>query len=106
MTTLEDKEDHVWIYESQPFVNVGIKVGDKVRFSGTVEPYRRKNGNWELGIVGISQVEIIENYAMPSDDEMKRQFLSQLRCELCLCRGKCYGFCLMDAMGRDNIFNF
>ena len=40
-TIVDGKEDHVWVYNSSPLKEAGIKKGDKVSFSGTVYAYRR-----------------------------------------------------------------
>lgn len=94
---LEDKEDHVWIFKANAFKDKGIKVGDCVSFNGEIIPYVRKDGTYDLGIETPEDITKIENYELPSDEQMMAQFLKQLRCETCLYSEQCYGaFCMME----------
>lgn len=91
----EDKEDHVWIFNASELKDNGINVGDSVRFAGTIKPYRRKNGSYDLGIEDIYDIEKIDSYEQPSNEKLQAQFMKQLECETCLFADHCDGvFCM------------
>lgn len=86
----EGKEDHVWIFDKQLLVNEGIKEGDKISFDAVAYAYVRKNGTIDYGLRDLSHIEILSSdYQLPSDEELFRQFLRDLRCEVCLYGEKC-----------------
>lgn len=89
----ENKEDHVWVMNGKPFKEKGIQIGNSVSFTGVIRPYQRKDGTHELGIEEAADVEIIEDYELPSDEALEKQFIRQLKCESCLYREHCYGIC-------------
>ena len=94
-----DKEDHVWIQNAEPFVQAGVKVGDSVSFSGRIEIYKRwdtrKIIGYELGITNPEGIEIIPGYELPTDEEIEKQELSKIECETCSLSNYCYRvYCL------------
>lgn len=92
----EDKEDHVWIFDIKELKKASIKKGDCVSFLGKIEPYRRKNGSYDLGITNVDCVEKIESYELPTDEELYKRFLERLKCETCLFTDHCDGlFCML-----------
>ena len=91
----EDKEDHVWIFDAEPIFKIGVKEGDCVSFVGEIHPYKRRNGTCELGIRGPECVEKINEYDLPTDEDIFLQNMHKIECELCLFRDHCDGlFCL------------
>ena len=92
---VEDKEEHVWINDSEKFQKAGIKQGDCVSFSGSVYIYKRQNGSVDFSIKDLESIHIIDEYRLPTDEELHQQFLEQLRCEVCLAKDQCYGICIM-----------
>lgn len=83
--------------KADAFKDKGIKIGDCVSFIGEVLPYVRKDGTYDLGIENPEDIKKIENYELPSDEQIMIQFLKQLRCETCLYSEQCYGtFCMME----------
>lgn len=93
---IEDKEDHVWIFNASEFKDKGIKVGDCVSFGGQIKPYRRKDGSYDLGIEDPYNIEKINSYELPSDEKLQEQFMKQLKCETCLFADHCDGvFCML-----------
>lgn len=95
LDVLEDYENHVWIRLDKT-EDKNLKVGDCISFSGEVKPYRRRNGSYELGVDNIHFVEKIENYDLPSEKKLKKQFWNQINCEVCLFSEHCFGFCLFQ----------
>ena len=55
---VKGKEDHIWTYDTKPFEDSGVKVGDKVSFSGLVYAYKRQNGSRDYGIKALEKGEI------------------------------------------------
>ena len=93
----ESKEDHVWIFDTKALEKEKIKIGDCVAFFGVVEPYTRKNGTYELGITDVDLVYKIEDYKLPTDEELFEQAMNDLRCETCLYTDHCDRvFCLLS----------
>ena len=37
------KEDHIWIFDKKPFFKAGIKIYDRVSFTGKVYAYKRQD---------------------------------------------------------------
>lgn len=90
------KEDHVWITDKKEFAKKSIKIGDKVKFSGRIKVYQRSDGSHELGICEITDCSKIDDYELPTSEELEEQFLKQVRCETCMYKNQCYGtFCMM-----------
>lgn len=92
---VEDKEEHVWINDSEKFQKAGIKQGDCVSFSGNIYIYKRQNGSLDFGIKDLESIHIIDEYRLPTDEELQQQFLEQIQCEVCIARDQCYGICIM-----------
>lgn len=84
----DDKEDHVWM-EKTGFEE--FEVGDSVSFSAEVYRYV-KTGNGKLidyGLRNPADIKKIENYQLPSDDELHLQMVNQIICETCYLNEHC-----------------
>ena len=46
---VKGKEDHVWIFDCQEFLNMGIQVGDCVKFNALAYAYKRQNKTIDFG---------------------------------------------------------
>ncbi|MGN0272459.1 MAG: hypothetical protein ACI4DL_06820 [Lachnospiraceae bacterium] len=78
----DDKEDHVWM-DKTGFEE--FEVGDSVSFSAEVYRYI-KTGNGKLidyGLRNPTDIKKIEEYKLPSDDELRMQIINQIICETC-----------------------
>lgn len=86
------KEDHVWM-DIKGFE--GFKVGDNVEFCGDIYRYRKQSGD-RLINYGVSPTSIkkIDEYELPTNEELTEQAIQELKCEVCLYREQCYGICL------------
>lgn len=89
----DSKEDHVWM------VKTGFEefaVGDSVSFCAEVYRYV-KTGNGKLidyGLRNPKRINRIENYQLPSDDELRMQVIREIICETCYLSEHCNGvFC-------------
>lgn len=92
-TCFDGKEDHVWI-EKQGFE--GYAVGDCLSFFA--EPYRyMKTGNGkqiDFGLRKPQSIRKINEYELPSDDELMLQSIDAIICESCYLNGQCGETCL------------
>lgn len=72
------------------------KKGDCVEFDAEVYRYLRvKNQTIDFGIRNPSFIEKIGEYDLPTEQELREQFLRQVRCEICLLSDHCDRiFCL------------
>lgn len=78
----DGKEDHVWM-DKTGFER--LDVGDSVSFSADVYRYI-KTGNGKLidyGLRNPTGIKKIEEYSLPSDDELRMQTIREIRCETC-----------------------
>lgn len=83
LEVVSGKEDHVWIYDREPFLKVGIKAGDNVRFNALAVMYRRRDGTFDFGLKAPETIEKIDAYELPSDEELNAQAIRQIFCETC-----------------------
>lgn len=103
---VDGKEEHVWVYDPQPFIDAGIKAGDKVSFFGKVYAYKRKDGSRDYGIKECENIERIEDYELPKSEELDQQFAESLVCdEICMFKDHCYGFCIAPFGWREQMVN-
>ena len=98
-TTVEGVEDHVWIYDPQPFLEKNIKARDCVSFSAIAYQYKRKNGTYDYGLKECCEVEKISSYDLPDEEKIRRReawkFIQNLICETCAFDRHCDGlYCL------------
>ena len=88
------KEDHIWIFDKKPFFKAGIKVYDRVSFTGKVYAYKRQDKSIDFSLKDCEDIKKIDSYVLPSNDDLKRQSLERIVCETCLYNEHCYGFCI------------
>lgn len=89
---VKDYEDHVWIYDAQPFKNANIKVGDNVQFSALVYAYHRKNGTKDYSLKAPQEIKKIKKYELPIGNKgFSDSFYEELVCETCIYTDHCYG---------------
>ena len=84
----DDKEDHVWM-DKAGFEE--LKVGDSVSFGANVYRYI-KTGNGKLidyGLRNPTGIKKIEEYQLPSDDELRMQMIGGIICETCYLSEHC-----------------
>lgn len=92
----EGKEDHVWM-DKTAFED--FKVGDCLSFNAEIYRYLKKgNGKMiDFGLRNPSEIELIEKYEIPTDEELIDQQIDQLLCEVCLFKHQCYmGMCIAN----------
>ena len=90
----EGKEDHVWmnIHGFEDF-----KVGDCVSFYAEVYRYI-KTGNGKIldySLRNPQNIKQIESYDLPSDDDLIKQSINQILCEICYLSEHCNKTCCL-----------
>lgn len=85
----EGKEDHVWM-EVKSFEK--YQVGDCLSFGGEIYRYlKTRNGKQiSFGIREPYDISKIEDYELPSDDDMIMQAVDRMICEACIFNEHCY----------------
>lgn len=108
-TCFEGKEDHVWM-DSAGFEQ--FAQGDSVSFSAEIYRYL-KTGDGKIidfGLRNPENIKAIEPYELPSDDDLLKQALDLMVCDMCFLSDACSGFCLLPKGQRaatiDDMFNF
>lgn len=84
----DGKEDHVWM-EQSGFES--FKVGDCIEFFAEVYRYV-KTGNGKMidySLRNPTDIKEIEDYELPSDDDLIRQEVEQMICEACFLSEQC-----------------
>ena len=84
----DGKEDHVWM-DKTGFEE--FNVGDSISFRAEVYRYI-KTGNGKLidyGLRNPIDIKKIEEYQLPSDDELRMQMINQMICETCYLSEHC-----------------
>lgn len=96
---IEGKEDHIWTYDKEPFIKKKVKVGDCVSFTGLAYAYKRKDDSIDFSLKECEDIEIIEEYELPTDEALDRQSAERLACEVCLYSEHCDGLVCIAADG-------
>ena len=96
---VEGKEEHIWISGTEPFIKEKVKVGDCVAFTGLAYAYKRKNGSIDFSLKECEDIEIIQEYELPTDEALVRQSAERLACEVCLYSEHCDGLVCIAADG-------
>ena len=90
------KEDHVWMDKSG---FESFSVGDNVSFGAEVYRYI-KTGNGKsigYGLHHPMDIQKIEEYQLPSDNDILQKEIEQMICDLCFLGKYCNGaYCMMD----------
>ena len=96
------KEDHVWM-SLDGFE--GCRVGECLAFDADVYRYL-KTGHGRMidfGLRNPTAVRRIEEYELPTDDELRMQTVDAFICEnLCMYREQCNGFCIANQEWLEN----
>lgn len=105
---VEDQEDHVWMYDIEPFDELDANVGWCFKFKAYVYAYKRQDGTIDFGLKCPEDVEVIEKYQLP--DSETKSIADTIRdcydivCETCMFHEQCYGdMCFRDEEDRENI---
>lgn len=95
-TGFSGKEDHVWI-DSCGFED--LKSGDCVSFDAEIYRYlKTSNGKaFDFGLRNPYNIQKIDNYILPTDEELRLQAVDELICEVCMVNEHCYmGMCIAE----------
>ncbi len=86
----DGREDHVWM-SIERFED--YQVGDCLEFYAETYRYlKTKNGKQiDFGLRNPSEIKKVDSYKLPSDDDLLRQSVNQIICEVCMFRDHCYG---------------
>lgn len=97
------KEDHVWM-ELDGFHS--YRVGDCLAFDADVYRYV-KTGQGKMidfGLRNPESIRKIEEYELPSDDQLRLQAVDELICSnLCMFMDHCNGFCIANKEWRETM---
>ena len=92
----DEKEDHVWM-DKKGFED--YNVGDCVSFSAEVYRYL-KTGNGKIidySLRNPQGIKKVEPYELPTDEEIFRQYMREVKCEVCYLNGHCNrNFCILS----------
>lgn len=100
------KEDHVYIYDTERFKEIGIQIGDAVEFNALVYPYVKDRYKIDLALRAPESISFILQYKLPSDEELLEQELSSLACEVCPLASQCFGNICIHEEWRDALVYF
>lgn len=83
-----EKEDHVLMKASYyPQIEPGLCLS----FSAEVYRYLRHNNTIDYGLRNPTNIEIIEEYKLPTDDELLKREIDQTLCSNCMYHSHCNG---------------
>lgn len=102
-TCFEEKEDHVWM-DAAEFKN--FNCGDKICFGAEVYRYLKRGTGKRIDYALRSpyNIAIVEDYSLPSDEELLMQTIDEMICEVCLYKDQCYlGMCIANEEWRRNM---
>lgn len=105
-TYVKGKEDHIWIFDKEPFIKVGIKAKDCVSFTGKAYAYKRQNNSIDFSLKECEDIKKIEQYSLPDKNFLKIQSIKRFVCEMCLYNEYCYGFCIAPDNWKESIITF
>lgn len=97
-TGYEGKEDHVNIIDSEDISALKtckVHIGDKIYFGADVYEYKRKDGSEDFGVKNLREIERIEEYDLPTREELIAGQIWELVCEVCTFREKCDKMCCL-----------
>lgn len=92
-------EDHINLTKAKDIAEIkkhNIHINDKIRFKATVYEYTRKDGSKDFSLKDIENIYRIEDYKIPTREELIDEQIWNLVCETCLFNEKCCGLCLAD----------
>lgn len=105
-TGFEGVEDHVWM-DRRGFEN--YKNGDCLSFCANIYRYIKKNNGklLDYGLREASNIRLIHNYEVPTDEDLINQQIEQLVCETCLFTNNCFmGMCVANKEERQETIDF
>lgn len=103
MESFDGKEDHVWM-DLEGFEE--YRVGDCLAFTADVYRYVKssKGKMIDFALRDPEDIRKIEEYELPSDEQLRMQAIDQLICEVCLFADHCNGImCLANQEWRDQM---
>ena len=103
---IKGREDHIWIFDKEPFIKAGIKVKDCVSFTGKAYAYKRHDNSIDFSIKECEDIQKIDQYSLPDKEELKMQSLERLVCDMCMYNEHCYGFCIAPDGGKESMIAF
>lgn len=87
-------EDHVNIVETKDvktLTDKDVHPGYKICFTAQPYGYTRKDGSVDISLCDISDVEFVDNYHIPTKDELIDEQIQNLVCEVCIFNENCCG---------------
>lgn len=93
-------EDHVNIFNTKDIKILkekNLQPGCKICFMAQSYEYERKDGSSDFSLCNISDIEIIDDYDIPTKEELIDEQIRNLVCEVCLYDDSCdCGMCMAD----------
>ena len=96
-------EDHVWM-DMEPFEQ--FKEGDCVSFRAEIYRYlKRKKGKLiSFGLRKPYEIDKIDDYELPGNEELVMQSIEHIICEVCMYNEQCYmGICIASEQWREDM---
>ena len=100
----DGKEDHVWM-DLKGFEQ--YQEGDCLSFWAEVYRYL-KTGNGKMidfGLRNPAQIQKIDKYELPTDEELLKQEIGFMVCETCYLHEQCFGTCLLPKGKKKTMIN-
>ena len=101
----EGKEDHVWM-DIESFEK--YNEGDCLSFNAEIYRYlKTKNGKQiSFALKNPCEISKVNAYELPSDEELLRQSVEKIVCEICIYNDQCYtGLCIANEKWREDMEN-
>lgn len=102
-------EDHINVVDGdsiQALKNKNIHQGDNITFEGEPYVYTRKDGSRDYSLKNIANIKKIDDYEVPSREELIDQQIQQLVCETCMFYEKCnFCYCMANESEKQKLFN-
>lgn len=93
-------EDHVNIFNTKDIKRLkekNLQPGYKICLRAQSYEYERKDGSSDFSLYNISDIEIIDDYDIPTKEELIDEQIRNLVCEVCLYDDSCdCGVCMAD----------
>jgi hypothetical protein len=93
-------EDHVNIINKKDIKTLkekNLHPGHKICFMAQSYEYKRKDGSVDFSLCDISDIEIVDDYDIPTKEELIDEQIKNLVCEVCIFNEHCYcGMCVAN----------
>ena len=102
-TGFQGKENHVWM-ERNGFENYAV--GDCLSFQAEVYRYLKVGSGKQIscGLRDAYDIVKIDEYELPTDEELNLQAIDRIICEVCMFNEHCYmGMCIASEEWRENM---